>query len=651
MDGIERIDLGTSVESPSLLSKIKNKLKVPGGKKVWLAVLVVLVFLSVAIAIPAQVAISSARKTNAQAKIVLDAVKKQNVELADSELVKLNESLRQTEKDLNGLFILNFIPILNNYYEDAKHLVRAGFHGIEAADILIESVKPYADVLGLKGKGSFVGGTAQQRIETAVKTMGKVTPRIDEIADKLTLVKNEIDNINPNDYPGFLLGGKIKNQVLQLRTLTDDGVAFINDARPLIKILPALLGEPKEKKYLILFQNDKELRPTGGFLTAYSIFRVERGVIHVDTSNDIYALDATVRGKQAAPRPIKEYLPKVPIFHIRDSNLSPDFIESMKTFLIMYERSSGASVDGIIALDTHVLVSIIKILGDEVYAGGIRFTSKEDSRCGGCPQVIYELERLVSTPKSVDLKVTSLAAVQAQRKDIVGVLLYAIMEKALKSSPKKYWGPLFQGMINQTVQKHILFYSFDSNAQESLESLNASGRIMNFDGDYLHINESNFGGAKSNMFIEEVVRQDYSIDNERRIKKTITIDYKNPHPPSDCNLERGGLCLNAVLRDWIRLYVPKGSRLIDSKGSEVKVITYEELDKTVFEGYLTVRPKGSAKFTISYELPFKLKKGSPLPLMVQKQPGTDAFLYQVSVNGRKLQEFPLSEDKTINLKI
>lgn len=651
VDNIQRIDLGTS-GSPSVFNKIKSRIRTPKiPKKIWLVVIPLLIIFAVIIGIPATTAIASARATSNQAKIVLDAVKKQNVELADVELVKLNESLKQTEKDLNSLFVLNFIPVINNYYGDAKHLVKAGFHGVSAADILLESVKPYADILGLKGQGSFVGGTAEQRIQTAVKTMGKVTPRIDEISEKLNLARTEIDNINPDDYPGFIQGGKLKAEVAMLRTLTDQGTTFINDARPLIKILPQLLGEPKEKKYLVLFQNDGELRPTGGFLTAYAIFRIGGGIIHVDKSDDIYQLDATVRGKGPAPRPIKEYLPKVPVFHIRDSNLSPDFVESMNTFLKMYENSSGTDVEGIIALDTHVLASTIKILDDEVFAGGIRFTSKEDPRCGGCPQVIYELERLVSTPKSVDLKVTTLAAVQAQRKDIVGVLMYAIMEKALKSSPKLYWGPLFQDFVNKVSQKHVLFYMFDKDAQKSLESLNASGRIMNFEGDYLHVNQANFGGAKANLFVDEETTQKIEVKSDGSIAKTVTINYKNPHAPSDCNLERGGLCINAPLRDWVRVYVPKGSKLIDSKGSEVKVITYDELGKTVFEGFLTIRPKGSATFIISYELPFKLKRGSPLPLLIQKQPGTDNFPHQVFLNGKKVYEFPLSEDRTLTLKI
>ena len=76
---------------------------------------------------------------------------------------------------------------------------------------------------------------------------------------------------------------------------------------------------------------------------------------------------------------------------------------------------------------------------------------------------------------------------------------------------------------------------------------------MPFTGDYFNINEANFGGAKSNMFVSETVTQDYVLQSDGSIVKTVTVNYKNPYPPSDCNLERGNLCLNAVLRDWFSL--------------------------------------------------------------------------------------------------
>ncbi|MEK7533905.1 MAG: DUF4012 domain-containing protein [Patescibacteria group bacterium] len=655
MEGFNKIELGSPTNSlDSRGDKKSNKSKIKPIVFVSLIVLIVLIIISVVsvftIVLPAKVVYKDIQKTSLQVKATADAVKKQNIAQADLELEKTKKELTQIQKDLEGLGILKFIPFASAYYSDAQHLIKAGFHGLGAAEVLIDSVQPYADILGLKGQGSFVGGTASQRIETAVKTMGKITPHIDDIAKYMHLAKNELDYVDPSRYSSFFGGDKIKKELVQVKKLTSDAVAFVNDARPLIKILPSLLGEPKEKKYLVLFQNDKELRPTGGFITAYAVFRIDKGIIHVDRSDDIYTLDNTVSRKPKAPEPILKYLPKVTIFNLRDTNLSPDFVESMKTFNSLYKNSSGkVDVDGIIALDTNVLVSTIKILDDEVMAGGIKFTSSNDKRCD-CPQVIYTLENLISTPKSLDLRITSLAKVQAQRKDILGVLLYAIMEKALKSSPKIYWGPLFQDILKQANEKHVLFYLYNKDAQAGVEALNASGRIKQFDGDYLHINQANFAGAKANLFIKESVKDNFDITNDGTIKKTITINYKNPHPPSDCNLERGNLCLNAVLRDWIRIYTPKGSKLIDSTGSEVKLTTYEELGKTVFEGFLTVRPQGVATFTISYTLPFKLNSGV-LPVLIQKQPGTHDNEYTIVVNGEKREEFPLLADKQLKINL
>ena len=73
------------------------------------------------------------------------------------------------------------------------------------------------------------------------------------------------------------------------------------------------------------------------------------------------------------------------------------------------------------------------------------------------------------------------------------------------------------------------FYIYNKDAQAGVEALNAAGRIKNFDGDYLHINEANFGGAKSNLFVKESVSQDYEIKSDGTIEKTITINYKNRH--------------------------------------------------------------------------------------------------------------------------
>ncbi len=624
----------------------------PKGKtgKILAVALAIFIILFILIIFPLKRTYSSAQATYKQAKIAWTAVKTQKIDEGITDLDQTRVALLQTQKDLSGLAFTRFIPILGWYYSDADHLVKAGFKGIDAAKTVLESIAPYSDVLGLKGKGNFVALPADQRIQLAVTTMGKITPQIDAVAKSFEEAKVEIDQINPNHFPRIFALAKVHDQLVAAKTAADEGTIFVNQARPLIKILPSLLGDPDQKKYLIIFQNDKELRPTGGFMTAYAIFRVERGIIHVDQASDMYNLDNQVPNHPKAPEAILKYLPKVYTLNLRDSNLSPDFNQSMKTFMSLYNTIPGKSnVDGIIALDTHALVSTIKILDDQVYADGILFTSKTDKRCD-CPQAIYELESIADTPHSYDLRISNVAAINASRKDIIGSLLFAIMDKAFKSSPKKYWGPLVQSMLTETSQKHVQFDLFNQDAQSGIEALNAGGRIKSFDGDYLHINDTNFGGDKANLFTSEAVEQDYAVGSDGTIQKTITVKYKNPYQPSDCNLERGNLCLNGDYRDWVRFYVPKGSTLTDSRGSEVKVTTSTDLDKTVFEGFLTVRPLGAATFTISYKLPFKVSSKT-MPLLVQKQGGTDGHEYTVKVNGHQVEKFNLTEDKTLKLSL
>lgn len=120
--------------------------------------------------------------------------------------------------------------------------------------------------------------------------------------------------------------------------------------------------------------------------------------------------------------------------------------------------------------------------------------------------------------------------------------------------------------------------------------------------------------------------------------KTVTITYKNP--------EKQDGWLNSVLPTWVRVYVPKGSTLIDSAGLEAKAEPYEDLGKTVFAGFFQLRPEGVSKVTFQYKLPMKFSKD--YKLLIQKQPGTDGFLYTIKL-GKNSDEFFLKTDKEIKI--
>lgn len=624
--------------------EMKRKNKMPVFIKIIGAFLISLILLTLIVVgisyKPIKNSISGAKKAYANAKIVYDFIKKQDVVKAGEKLKETKLNILETQKNLKSISWMKSLPLIGNYYKDANHAANAAFYGVEAAQIALDAIIPHADLLGLKGQGSFVAGSAEERIQKTVQTMDKLTPKIGDVENKLNLIKKEIDQIDTNRYPEAIVGKKLNSQLSQARKLIDESSLAIADAKPILETLPKLLGEPDPKKYLIIFQNDKELRSTGGFITAYAVFRMEHGKINLESSDDIYKLDDSRTIKVAAPEAILKYLPLVPYWNLRDSNISPDFKVSMENFEKLYDSSSEkAEIDGIIALDTNVLLKIMEVLGPiEIY--GTKFTTDTVPECN-CPHVIYELERYADQP---------VGYAKGGRKDLIGVLMRAIMQKSLSSSPKLYWGRLFQVGIEQMNQKHILVYLHDPKAQKGMESLNFSGRIKDFGGDYLHVNDTNFAGAKSNMYVKHEIDEKIEKQSDGSIIKTLTLKYKNPQVASNCNLEKGELCLNGLLRNWLRVYVPKGSELIESKGSEVKVKSYEDLGKTVFEGFVQVRPQGSAQVTLKYKLPFIINNEQDLRLLIQKQPGTLGHKYTIESAG-KIQEFELTTDKELKIKL
>ncbi|MEX2028294.1 MAG: DUF4012 domain-containing protein, partial [Candidatus Curtissbacteria bacterium] len=443
-----------------------------------------------------------------------DAVKAQDLDSAKLQLKNAKGDFQTTQKIMFVFTPLRIIPLLGWYVGDAQRGVAAAISGLDAASTTAEAITPYADVLGLKGEGTFLGGTAQERLAKAIEALSKIGPDLDKVGTSLADTKKQVDGIASWRYPNFLPGqpgAKIDN----IKKAVDQVESLIVDSRPLLLVLPQIMGEDKERKYLVLFQNDKEIRPTGGFITAYANFRVNKGVIASEGSDDIYRLDSTLLKKVTAPAPILKYLEGVPNLNLRDSNLSPDYLVSMKTFEDLYDSTSAPKdIDGIFALDTYFVVAMMRVLGP-VDAYGTKFTVDQVEGCD-CPQVIYELEKYADEPVNYE---------RGSRKDIIGVLMQQLMAKAF-SAPKGQWPSLLETIITSLRGKHLLLYFHDPAIQQAAEKINFAGRIYNYDGDYLHINEANLGGAKSNLYVQQKVKQVIKEEKDGTITKTVTIDYK-----------------------------------------------------------------------------------------------------------------------------
>lgn len=568
---------------------------------------------------------------------VSTAFKNENLDDVKANLVITEDGVKSLDGSLNWVIWVRVLPILGDYYADAKHFSKAAESELEAANIIVDKLLPQKAELGFRGTPT----PGQDKVVQMAKVLEKVVPYLDQIQPQLVRASKEVESVNVDKYPEKIAGRDLKSRVMVAKNFITGAALAVDNAKPAIQQLPIALGVPNEKNYLIIFQNDKELRPTGGFMTAYAFLSINNGRVSSSSSDDIYRLDEklltvcrNVICPLTPPAPIVKYLPEVngkprTAWSMRDSNISPDVPTSMANFERMYGYLKDApKYDGIILIDTKVVEELVKITGPiEVY--GTKYSADIDSRCN-CPNVIFELQNYAAVIEKG----------QEDRKAVLGTLMSQILARSLGAATDKLPAFINAG-VNLANRKHVMFYMKDQKLQDALTTLGWTGIINQSGQDYLHLNDANFAGAKSNLYVQQEVTLDIDTKSSP-VKHKLSIKYSNPYPYSTW--------LNAINRDYVRVYVPSGSTLTASKGSEVKVTTIEsELNRTVFEAFIQVRPQNSTTLEFEYTVQNNPAKDGKYPLVIQKQPGKKGFHYIIKLNGVAKEQFDLDSDVQLQI--
>lgn len=591
-----------------------------------LALAVVLFFF---LLLPGLSLIKDAQVLKAKTTPIKDALLLYDLDKLDGALIAFKAELGTLNSDVNKIKLFSFIPFAGAYISDAKNLSEFSREAVDLGLRVTSLIRPFAPSLGFKTAASkelLAGG--QERLVGLARAAPVLAAEMPKLKDSFESLAKKLEKVDPARYPEQLKGIKIrsnleavKNAAISLNTDLEDVSRFLSN-------LPTLVGMSGQKNYLIIFQNDKELRPSGGFLTAYAIFSLDKGRIVSTSASDSYFIDIDNKLPVYDPAPaiVTKYLKLSDNkLFFRDANLSPDYKESMAAVERIWNRSTRVpKVDGIIGLDTHFVETMLGVLGDVNIPGYPKFTKDN---------VVMELERFSSILGSKLEK-------RQGRKDLIGLLMQQLLQKAFSAGGKQYLNLISAGW-QEAEQKHMLFSFHNPEMQSLAEKLNFAGRIKDFDGDYLHINDSNFGGLKGNWFIKEEVTKEVTVQSDKLVT-TLKIDYENTG-----KYDRD---LNTGYRDYVRVYVPQGSTLLSSDGSKEVVTVGQDLGKTFFAGYVAVDPLQKVRLTIKYESPRSIIKGGVYRLLVQKQPGTDNFKYTVRV-GRKSEEFNLLTDKTVEIKL
>lgn len=357
-----------------------------------------------------------------------------------------------------------------------------------------------------------------------------------------------------------------------------------------------LKDDNKEKTFLVLFQNNMEIRPGGGFIGAFGIVKIKNGKVVSMENHDLSNFDKGVPNVLTPPYPIAEIL-NLQSWKMRDSNFSPDFaINAQKVEEFYYLGGGREKFDGVIGITANVLTSMLKVTGPIEIEG---YPGTYDSE-GAILALEYQVEQAFQEQ-----------GIQHQeRKSIMAELGKRIEERVFDLSLTKKI-ELAKILVEDLEQKDIQVNFKNAKLQKVAENAGWAGRVdENWNNDFLMAVDANLGAFKSDYYVKRSL--DYAVDfSSGKGIVTLKITYNHTAQQKDW-MTRNYLT-------YLRVYVPEKSLLIAQENFDDTKFG-NEFGKGYFGAIVRV-PIGSSKtVTINYELPEKITVEN-YDLLIQKQAG------------------------------
>ena len=414
----------------------------------------------------------------------------------------------------------------------------------------------------------------------------------------------------------------------------------IKDGLSVAEELPRLMGATNEgpKTYLLLVENEDELRPTGGLVTAVGTILLQDGKINSITFEDEdnvtnNPLVDWSKPYPAAPWQLQLYM-NSPVLLLRDTSWFTNYPTAALYAETLYSYVKGYSVNGEIAFDQQFLVEVLNTTGP-INIDGISYPIDANN--------VLAYMRSAKSPTKADL-----ANPNWDIKGFIQKLATAIIPELTSGKIKP---DALYNMLISALNEHDLLLKFDNPTMTSLlASHRWDGAVHPESGDFLMAVDTNIGFNKTNAVIVENLSYDVDLTSPASPSSTLTIVHKNNAAGIICKqwnkIRLPGeeyYPITDCYWNYLRVYMAKGAKLLNATPQFVPaywmIIKQDVLAKVdpLNEGIagvqtfgtLQVVPGGESVVTnFNFSLPTSVIQTvdslSIYHLLIQKQPGTKA---------------------------
>jgi hypothetical protein len=496
---------------------------------------------------------------------------------------------------------LGWVPRYGTTLAAAPALLDMGIELVGSGRQVLDALAPLTDKLG--------SGQGGDLLAEALPVISAATPQLEAVDARLARAQELRAGITAELHP------RLAAQLPRLDRLLPLARAGLRAAQ----FAPALLGAEGPRTYLVLAQNNHELRGTGGFISAVGVVRVEDGRITDIQIGDSYAVDDLSQSHPTPPVALAAQM-GIDLLLLRDSNWSPDFPETAQVARALYQQDRGVATDGAIALDLEAVRLLVQALGPLQVPG-------VDEQITG-DNVIAWMKRAWGAPRDSTGTVQEAKTSDwwVKRKTFVGDLAAAAMAKL--GDGELNITALGQAVLTMLDGRHLQVAVDDPVLDKVLVGQGWDGGLRpRKASDFLAVVDSNVGFNKANAAVaEEIAYRVAPADGG--LDATLTLTYTHTGPagaePICDHTSRYGDSYDALVNrcywDYLRVYAPGGSELSEAAGLKQPSTELGERGTTVFTGSFSLRPGDRHVVTLRYRLPADTPT-APYRLFVRKQAG------------------------------
>ncbi|WP_162234538.1 DUF4012 domain-containing protein [Agreia sp. Leaf210] len=194
------------------------------------------------------------------------------------------------------------------------------------------------------------------------------------LADSSAAVGNAVARVDALDGDGVIQPlADARLQLLDKLTEASGELTILSKAAVL---LPAMLGADGPRNYLLLFQNNAELRSTGGIPGALALVNTDAGSIKLSQQTSGSSFRQFPEPVIELPLDTKSLYGDNTAEFMQDVNFTPNFALSGQIAREMWNRKFGLQVDGVISLDPVALSYLLKATGPIALPSGDQLTSE-----------------------------------------------------------------------------------------------------------------------------------------------------------------------------------------------------------------------------------------------------------------------------------